>query len=82
MQKFAPKSKCRQVASEEEKRWKGVDKCWRKSQDTKTTLSFYLKAKGQQLLIEVVCTLKTQKQTECVTSDHENPKGVKTQLLQ
>ena len=41
-----------------------------------------MKAKGQQLLIEVVCTLKTQKQTECVTSDHENPKGVKTQLLQ
>ena len=40
----------------------------------KTSLGFYLKEKEQQLLTEVVI--------EGVISDDENPKDVKTQLVQ
>ena len=40
----------------------------------KTSLDFYLKEQEQQLLTEVV--------TEGVISGYENPKNVKTQLLQ
>ena len=61
---------------------KGLISVEERARIKKQFLSFYLKAKGQQLLIEIVCTLKTQKQTECVISNHENPKGVKTRLLQ
>ena len=42
--------------------------------EKKTSLGFYLKEKEQQLLTEVVI--------EGVISDDENPKDVKTQLVQ